>query len=33
MLCGARHVAEDATQEGFTRTLEGWDRIGGEPWA
>ena len=33
MLCGDRHVAEDATQEALARALERWDRIGGEPWA
>jgi RNA polymerase sigma-70 factor (ECF subfamily) len=31
-LCRDRELAEDATQEGFARALERWDRLGSEPW-
>jgi len=33
LLCRDRAIAEDATQEAFTRAFERWDRLEGEPWA
>jgi RNA polymerase sigma-70 factor (ECF subfamily) len=32
VLCGNRHVAEEATQEAFVRALERWKRLRDEPW-
>jgi RNA polymerase sigma-70 factor (ECF subfamily) len=32
LLCGNRHVAEEAAQEAFVRALERWKRLRGEPW-
>ena len=32
LLCGNRHVAEEATQEAFVRALERWRRLRDEPW-
>lgn len=33
LLCGNRHVAEEATQEAFVRALERWKRLRDQPWA
>jgi len=33
LLCGNRHLAEEATQEAFVRALERWKRLRDQPWA
>ena len=32
LFCGNREIAEDATQEAFSRAFARWGRLGNEPW-